>query len=201
MLKSKFNPKNDSVGDFLLRARNNQTQLGQPMFGQILPPPGEVTPYLDQMAALQEQIQMGNKGLIPRRDDLRKTITGMISRQCLGVNALAGGDRAILEASGFEVCKTPEPWPLPGRIASVLVTNGHNSGEVDIKYSTAKHRRSYIVQMMLPGGEWRTVEITTKRHVTVYNVPVKEFAYFRVAGVNATGQGEWSVPVRLVVGR
>lgn len=201
MVKCKFNLGRVSVAEFSESTRHIQTKLSAPMFSTVLPSPSEVLPYIDQMDALQEQIRDGYRGLIGQRDALRRTINGLVSRQCICVSGFAGGDLAILNASGFETAKQPEPKPVPSRIETVSVSNGLNSGDVNVEFSASKHRTSYIIQMMLPGSVWQTVHSSTKRNVTISNVPEKEFAYFRVGAINASGQGDWSIPVRLLVGK
>lgn len=201
MIKAKFNLKNVAVDVFVNSTREIQERLAVPLFNTVVPTPAEVLSLINHMAALQTHIRAGDKSLIPQRDQSRKDINGMVARQCICVNGIAGGDLAILNESGFELAKVRQPKPIPERVETVVLSNGLNSGDVNIDYSPSKYRNSYIIQMMVMEGEWQTVQTTTKRKATIYNVPEKEFVYFRVGAINASGQGDWSVPVRLLVGK
>lgn len=201
MYKIKANVRNATIGDFIIKVRDIQVHLNDPMFSNVTPSSSEVAPLVDQLESLQAQINFGYTGLIVQRNELRRTVNALLVRQCASVNALAGGDLIILQASGFDLCKEPEARPIPERVKNVTASNGFNSGEVQIGYGPTKYSVSYVIQMRMSGGEWANVQTTTKRKLVIGAVPEKEYAYFRVAGVNSNGIGEWSTPVRVLVGR
>lgn len=202
MRKVKYNMRDISNSEFLLRTRAIQGHLSQPMFDTITPSPSEVLPLLEQLEILMQKVMNGDASYVPQRNELRTSIRKMVSRQCQGVNSLSGGEVTILEQSGFELYKEREARPVPRQVSVVEVANGNNSGEVKLEFSKPKYADSYIVQMSIAvEDDWKTVATTNQRKLVLYHVPEKEYAYFRVAAFNNRGMGEWSNTVRLVVGR
>jgi hypothetical protein len=125
------------------------------------------------------------------------------------VNFVAQGDRAIILLSGFDASNDPLPLPIPDAPAIRRIDDGliplsakillvNQSGPVIVK----KRNLWYIVQMSttpLEQDSFKTVLFTSNsRKLIITGLIRLQEVFFRVAVLNAHGQGNWSPCVPFV---
>ena len=75
---------------------------------------------------------------------------------------------------------------------------GTFEGQTDLKWTPLKGRKSYIVNKSIDNVVWVDAKAPcTKSEVTANGLATETYNWFKVAGVNLFGQGEWSDPIRV----
>lgn len=112
--------------------------------------------------------------------------------------SLTQGDADKITSTGFDVRGVPTPpQPLPAPINLLVNTNG--SPGVSKLTWRLEGADSFLVEMSpepITDESWEQVAVTTKMRAEVPGAEPGKACWFRVAGVNATGQGPWSEPGR-----
>ena len=108
-----------------------------------------------------------------------------------------GGDMTKIESAGFSVRppRTP-PQPLPAPTNVKAKTNG-TPGHTALSWGPLAGAKSYVVQISpdpITANSWEFSCNCTMAHVDVNGADPGQRSWYRVAGVNAKGQGPWSEP-------
>lgn len=149
--------------------------------------------------AMNEEVAA--RGAVTQKATVRKDA---LAAWITGINALAGftesatgGMAAAIESAGFGVRgpRTP-PQPLPAPEGVVARTNG-TPGHTLLSWPPLPGAKSYMVEQSpdpMTGTSWSfACNCTTAAADLDGAEPGKRF-WYRVAGVNAKGQGPWSEP-------
>lgn len=89
----------------------------------------------------------------------------------------------------------PHKMNLTGAPEQFSVTQGDNSGEVDLQWDPLPGANSYILQICLHNvkhDDWIKIDIITKSSYTVSGLKAGRKYYFRISAVNSSGEGPWS---------
>lgn len=120
------------------------------------------------------------------------------------VNALAGvtealtdGDKAKILSAGFDVRAPRTPSQLLEAPTNVRATTNGEPGHTTVSCDPLHGAKSYVVQKSTdPDAEegWVTIATPTKATCNTNGVTPGTRAWYRMAGVNASGRGLWSEP-------
>jgi len=114
------------------------------------------------------------------------------------VQVASGGDALIIQKSGLLVKKTPEPPQPLGKVMRLEGWQGSHEGESLLSWDKLKGSKSYVGEKSVDGKIWTDAKCPcTATSVTVTGLVTETYSWFRIAGVNKFGIGEWSDPVRV----
>lgn len=142
------------------------------------------------------------------------------------VQVASQGDPLVIESSGMEVRKERTPATLPPAVLDARAYVGGNPGEIDLIWGGISGAKSYVVEMQLPDpkeeplppipdpieddgtavmtegvtatDQWIRIDTVTKRKLTVKGLDTGKVYSFRMAAINAAGQGDYSQAVSSV---
>jgi hypothetical protein len=110
----------------------------------------------------------------------------------------ANGDRTIAVSSGFSIAKQPEPMPLLTKPENLQVSEGTNSGELNIKFKRVLGARSYMIlyaeETTTGTIVWQSQTCTTSKFTLKQLQSGKKYQV-RVAVVGTNQQLLYSDPV------
>lgn len=137
--------------------------------------------------------------LLATRDDAEKRWDRGIAQLATMTEALTGGDPTDILSAGFGVRDTtgrPQPLTAPANLR--VATNG-SPGRTKLSWDGLSGAVLYLIQMSLDPDaqlDWRPMTTSTKTSREFDGAQPGQPAWFRVAAVNATGQGPWSGPAQ-----
>ncbi len=151
--------------------------------------------------ALTEAVDGGKKA-IADKNKKRKVLEAMLRQLAAFVSMVANGDRALLIASGFDVAQEPAQKPLVGP-SGLIVNNGNNRGEVEVKLVGAKNVRSYVHEYTLDpivteNSVWAQKTSTKAKHMHE-GLPSVKAGWFRSGAIGLDGVKIYSAPAMWVV--
>ena len=110
----------------------------------------------------------------------------------------SGGDELIIESAGVTTKKPPAPSQPVGKVINLRGGQGTLAGQTILKWKALDRKKSYIVDKSADSITWEDAKSPcTKATVVVTGLVPETYTWFRVAGVNGFGQGEWSDPIRV----
>jgi hypothetical protein len=108
------------------------------------------------------------------------------------------GDDVIIESAGVDVKKAPTASQPVGKVVGVKGGKASLAGQSWLKWKRLQYKKSYIVDKSVDGIIWVDAKCPcTKSTVLITGLVSETYMWFRVAGVNGFGQGEWSDPIRI----
>ena len=114
------------------------------------------------------------------------------------IQQASGGDEIIIESAGVATKKPPSPPQPCGKVVGLKGGKGAFAGQSFLKWKSLQYKKSYIVEKSADGITWVDAKCPgTKVGVIVMGLVSETYTWFRVAGVNGFGQGEWSDPIRI----
>ena len=114
------------------------------------------------------------------------------------IQQASGGDQVIIESAGVAVKKIPSPSQPVGKVTGVKGDKGALEGQSYLKWNTLPYSKSFIVDKSADNSTWVDAKCPcTKAGVLITGLVSETYSWFRVAGVNGFGQGEWSDPIRV----
>jgi len=137
--------------------------------------------------------------MVVARDRIEKRWDATIALLAGFTQAATGGNPTAMVGAGFGVRGVnakPQPLPAPDNVTAL--TNGR-PGRTKLTWEGVDGAVIYLVEMSLNPDEpvnWNPMEPTTKISCEVDGAEPGKHAWFRVAAVNAAGQGPWSAPAR-----
>jgi len=136
------------------------------------------------------------EGLI-RRDGMEKLWDQRIGQLAGFTQAATGGNRVAITGTGFGVReRNAKPQPLPAPSFLTATTNG-SPGKTKLTWEPLDGAASYLVEMcpdVFGEAAWTQVDTPTKSSCELNGAEPGKPCWFRVAGVNPTGQSPWSAP-------
>ena len=145
---------------------------------------------------------------INARNIARDNVHTMMQKIARYLELVADDDVTKLISTGFEL------RPLPGHAAPVgllpapndfRVKHGVLSGTLDVHIARQAGARLYEVQLNTsndPVDEtaWLQAALSfTSQHITLEGLTPGQAVWVRVRGVNASGNGVWTQPIRIIV--
>jgi hypothetical protein len=110
----------------------------------------------------------------------------------------ANGDRTVAVSSGFSIAKQPEPMPPLTKPGNLQVSEGANSGELNIKFKRVTGARCYMIQYAedttTGTPTWQSQTCTTSK-CTIKQLQSGKKYQVRVAVVGTNEQLVYSDPV------
>ena len=168
--------------------------------------PGNAT-VLSGFSAAQDALTTANNAEVAARSALAELMTARITATdewMTKVNLLAsftesatGGDAESIESAGFAVRgrRTP-PQNLPAPTKVVAKTNG-TPGHTLLSWEAIAGAKSYVIQISpdpMTATSWTYAGASTTAHADVNGAEAGKRYWYRIAAVNAKGQGPWSEP-------
>lgn len=111
--------------------------------------------------------------------------------------SLTGGDAAKIQGAGFDVKNAPTPTQELGQVMNLDVALNGKVGYSTITWNPLMGGDHYVIQTSLtPEDEtsWAYVNTATGSSYYGNGATAGQKRWYRVAGVNAAGQGAWSDP-------
>jgi len=114
------------------------------------------------------------------------------------VQVASGGDELIIQESGMTAKNPPTPAQPLGKVMRLSGSQGTHAGESFLNWDKLKGSKSYIGEKSADAKIWEDAKCPcTAKKVTVTGLVPETYSWFRMAGVNKFGIGEWSDPVRV----
>ena len=144
----------------------------------------------------------GNSQKVAERNDQSRKVFSMLKEELVYVNQIAQGDKAIILLSGFDASNEPSPSPMPSAIVIKRIENGSVPLSAKVFIIPDKATKNYVVQTSNnPKDEesWKTVmQPTSSRKIEITKLSRGSEISIRIAGNNASGQGNWSNVVSFI---
>jgi hypothetical protein len=154
----------------------------------------------DDLVAANLAVELARDTLaeaLSRRDDAEKRWDRGIAQFAGLTEALANSDPTAILSTGFGVRGVnAKPQPLPAPEGVKALTNGF-PGRTKLTWEGVEGAVIYLIEMSLDPDQpvnWNPTEPTTRTTCEVDGAEPGQHAWFRVAAVNAAGQGPWSTP-------
>jgi hypothetical protein len=108
------------------------------------------------------------------------------------------GDAEKITSTGFDIRHEATPTPPVDAPTNVMVQTNGTPGVSKISFECECAETFLIQRSTDPDNEssWVLVLVTTKMHCEVPGAEPGKPCWFRIAGVNPSGQGPWSEPAR-----
>lgn len=118
------------------------------------------------------------------------------------VSLIAKGNIAILVSSGFDLAKDAQPSPPLVKPEIIKVTDGVNSGELQVTISRVPGAKLYTYQYtkdpLTNNSEWTTITISSLSRMTFQNLESTKKYWCRVIAMGINEQMAYSDPVARV---
>jgi hypothetical protein len=177
-----------------------QSMTGNVHFPTPNPALSVVTAANNTLETSYDAAQLKTKGFAQKRNADLKALKIQLNLLAAYVVSIANQDpnnaENIILSAGMALKKHTPPQPKV-----FTVKQGKLSGSVNLD-SKAQKRAFYIYQMttdITNPASWVTIYNGTKVRFTKTGLAVGSHPYFRVAVVTVTGQGDFSLPVGIVV--
>lgn len=156
----------------------------------------------DTFAVAIEEATNGSRQSRLKRDDLVVAVQQMLQKQAAYVTSVCGGDRTMLESSGFELANLPEPIEALATPKNLETRMTGLPGEVELVWRSVYGAHGYHVWMNAsdPNDEagWKFMGYTARVRRTLGNLESYKPYWFCV---NAVGFATESAKSDPAVGR
>ncbi len=114
------------------------------------------------------------------------------------IQQASGGDDVIIESAGVSVKKAPTASQPVGKVVGVKGGKAALAGQSWLKWKKLQYKKSYIVDKSADNITYVDAKCPcTKSTVLITGLVPETYMWYKVAGVNGFGQGEWSDPIRI----
>jgi hypothetical protein len=124
-----------------------------------------------------------------------------ISQEANYVDSASGGDKEVIESSGFGVRSDSAPVGLPDKPQDLGVRDAEMPGTVALRWKPVHGARSYVIEFAAATGSptaWLQLAITSKAKLVSNGLISGTRYWFRVAAVGSAGHGPWSDPAQRI---
>ena len=216
-----------SVANKILTARAVVNQMtGNLAYPTPQPDLLDVTTAADALEQAAQQALKGGTDKTLAKHIAEANLNEIMSALQDYVQVASQGDPLIIESSGMEVRKERTPATLPPAVLDARANVGGNPGEIDLFWGSVAGAKSYVVEMKLPDlkeeplppipvpieddgtavmteaetatSAWIRIDTVTNRKLTVKGLETGKVYSFRIAAINAAGQGAYSQSVSSV---
>ena len=132
-----------------------------------------------------------------QRDDALAGWNNALNNLAAFTESATEGDPTKITSTGFDVRGAATPKPPLGAPTDVLAQTNGSPGVTKLTWKPLDGVRLYIIQQnpnpTVENG-WTQVATSTKARIATNGVAPGSVMWYRVAGVDSTGQGPWSAP-------
>ena len=139
------------------------------------------------------------KNLMDQRDDALAAWNNCLGCLAAFTESATQGDSTKITSTGFDVRGPRSPKPPLGAPTDVQAKTNGSPGVTKLSWNTMDGVRLFIVQQTNDEAAqtgWAQVATPTKASCDVGGADPGKPTWFRVAAVDASGQGPWSEPAR-----
>jgi hypothetical protein len=146
--------------------------------------------------------QSGNHADIAARNEQSKVLHSYLKEEVIYVNSAAKGNKEMILISGFDANKPASPNPIPGQAVVRKIEYGNSEHSAKLSIESLPYANYYKVEKSTtPNDEdsWIIAADNLKFYgIEVLNLTRGQEIWFRVAGGNTHGWGEWSQAVSFI---
>ena len=152
----------------------------------------------DALEAAIEAATFGSRQSKLLRNDLEREAKDMLRAQANYVRSVCNGDRSMLDSSGFELARLPEPIGIPGTPEKMEARMTNLRGQVDLRWSSVHGAHGYQVWMTdkdpAVDGAWTAIGYTTRVKHLITDLESYKAYWFCVSAIGTAGEGAQSDP-------
>ncbi len=145
-----------------------------------------------------ESLKTTLRAALVKRDKKVAAMRFHTTRAAVAITAATGADPVALLAAGVGIARAKSPVGKPGAPTFVRVISTESEGAVSLRWKRPVRRCTFIIQMTTAPAAtrgWKQAAISIRQTCTVTELKSGQKCWFRVAAINAHGQGPWSQPV------
>ena len=182
-----------SAVELVNKGRLHVTHLtDNPAFPDPMPSLVEIDEACDTLERASQVFEF-NRGRVDKitRDDASTHLVQLLRRLAGYVQATCNGDHLLVRSTGFEVKKSRQPSEPMSAPLSVVAHRSVFPGQIDLRWSAVRNRRSYRV--WITDGDpndptlWRVLGHTSRNHLNVEGLPSDVVHTFRVEAFGVLG--------------
>jgi hypothetical protein len=182
------------VAQAIIAALTNNALLPNPT-----PPLAVLTAGVQKLDAAETATKTRAPGTVPLRNMARVALLADLHMLKAYVQQVADANpdnaASVITSAGMTVRKAPLRTK-----AQFAAKAGPISGTVHLVAKAAAVRSAYEWEWSADGGKtWTGVPATLQAKTTIIGLPVSTACQFRYKAVTKTGEGDWSLPVVLLV--
>lgn len=206
MAQIKLNFSRLSIPEKVARAR----QIAAAMTGNVnfpTPTPAldlitDAADALEQAAAATQAARQNAKAKTTFQNGREDALDKLIAKAVGYVTAVAGGAELIIQSAAMDVRATPGTGTIPSQPQGLSATASDSDGAMDLSWDPVSEAASYAIEKSPDpptASSWTHAGVSTRSTFTVTGLQSGARLWFRVAAVNAAGQGAWSDPATKTV--
>ncbi len=198
---------------FRNRSANERIEISQKFIARVpnVPAPKRRLVHLDELeASLAEATdlraeylaaQVAVNHIRQRYAEAVKVLCQRVTLSAIGLSNGVGKDDHEYLAAGLQLSAPRQSQPLPPAPMALRVERLTGPGRAGLRWKGSLRRCCYVIEVTTdPEGRhgWKRQSQTFKHRAVVDHLRSAVWHWIRVAGVNACGQGPWSVPMRVL---
>ena len=126
-----------------------------------------------------------------KEDELYRVMMQLASH----VSSVAGDDESLILSAGFDTRAPNTPASVPEAPEPLSAEDGTSPGEMRLLWPPVRGARSYVVERSTDAQNnsttWMHAAVSPRAGVFINGLETGARYWFRVAAVNAAGQGPW----------
>jgi hypothetical protein len=206
MAQIKLNLSRISVRDKVILGRGIINSItGNPHFTTPQPALPAITAAIDDLEQAENAAQAARqdgKTKTTIRNGKEDNLDRLLAQLAGYVTSVSAGDEAIIQSAGMDVRAVPGTSVVPSQPEGLSATAGDHDGTMDLSWDPVVEAASYVIDSSADpptATSWQHLGVSTKSTFTVPGLTSGARIWFRVAAVNANGQGPWSDPATKIV--
>jgi hypothetical protein len=187
--------KQVAMGDQLIAKGTNNPDV--PDNGAFIADLTAKNAALKAAADAAKAARMASKQATTLLKTARKEWLGSVTRLAGYTESATGGKAAQMQGAGFDVKSAPTPAQLPGQVANLKVALNGMAGYSTLNWDALAGADHYVIESSpdpITATSWSFVKSVTSASHHGNGATAGQKMWYRVAGVNAKGQGPWSDP-------